>query len=93
MADKIWIAWESRKVLTNRGEHFDEINRIYSKIVKDDKQLETYLYNRFNSMADMFKILLNQEENINNIYTDFDNWCYNRAKERVREAFEEIELK
>lgn len=93
MANKIWINWENRKVLTNRGEHFDEINRIYSEIVKDDGQLTSFLCSRYDGIADFFNSLLSEETKFYDLYTDFDNWCYNRAKEQVRETFEEIELK
>ena len=93
MGNKIWINWENKKVLTNRGERFDEINRIYSQIVKDDNQLAIYLYNKYNTMVDMFTSLLNKENNINDVYKDFDNWCYIQACNRVQDTFEEIELK
>ena len=93
MADKIWIDWENKKVLTSISEHFDEINKVYSEIVKDDKELTSFLYSKYSGMADFFNSLLSEETNFYDLYKDFDNWCHNRASEQVRNTFEEIELK
>ena len=93
MGNKIWIDWENKKVLTNPCEHFNETNRIYSQIIQDNNQLAIYLYHRYNTMVDMFTSLLNEKDNINDIYKDFDNWCYTQACDQMRNIYQEIELK
>jgi hypothetical protein len=84
---KVYVDWHEEEVISQ--EQYDErVAARAADYVDDDSLLDTYLENRYTSLA----LFTMSEEERAEVRGDFAEWCHREAESNLSEDFDEYEV-